>query len=237
MSQSFLNRLKSYLDERLRNEVKVGRFEPFEIDASKESYVRHRWRWEIRTPSAARVRFVTEYADGTVVIQSDRLDKAGDYIGECLVKSYRFKFAKAGGNKEEEEKVWSALRRKEEKAREDYLNRRNLEKHLKETYWRAFLRLLWFDEVANRMSKEYGVEIRVIIDEVDYDSGFESRFDASNMDEEKKFEEIKKRVEAVIAAYKLAQQAYHSSEEGRREFLEFSNAVFAKYGIRRKRGL
>ncbi|MCX8182817.1 MAG: hypothetical protein N3F08_00120 [Crenarchaeota archaeon] len=75
------------------------------------------------------------------------------------------------------------------------------------------------------------------IDEVSYELGLISKFDGSDIDEEKKFEEIKKRVEAVIAACKLAQQAYYTLNEKRKEFLEFCNAIFAKYEIRRKRGL
>lgn len=234
MSQNFLNRLKEYLDERLKNEVIVGSFKPFKIETFSPSDWR---RWEIWTQSHTIVRFVTERSDGTVTVESDLLDKAGDYIVECLAKSYGFKFAEAEGNKEE--KVWDILRReKEEEVCKDYINRRNFEKHLKKSYWRAFLRLLWFDEVARRISEKYGVEVKVVIDKVDYDSGLESRFDGRNMDEGRKIEEIKKRVEALIDAYKLCRlftRVYPNEE--RKEYLEFCNAVLMKYGIKRKRGL
>ncbi|MBO3842563.1 MAG: hypothetical protein FGF48_09160 [Candidatus Brockarchaeota archaeon] len=233
MSQEFLNRLKNYLDERLKGEVLYDSLKPFKIEVFPPS--NKYWRWWVRTESyGVPVAVVAEHGDGTVSVKSDLLDKAGDDIIERLCKSYRSKFAKARGNKEEEE-VWDALRRKEEdEARKDYLNRRNFEKHLKKSYWHAFLRLLWFDEVARRISEEHGVEVRVEIDKVDYESGLESKFDGSNMDEEKKFEEIRKRVEAVIAAYKLAHQAYHFREPKKREkFLEFRKANLAKYGIKR----
>ncbi|MBO3800082.1 MAG: hypothetical protein FGF52_03390 [Candidatus Brockarchaeota archaeon] len=202
MSQEFLNRLKNYLDERLRNEVRWGSFKPFEIDVPSSPF--SWYRWEVRTESHAPVGVVTEHSDGTVSLKSDLLDKAGYDISVRLVKSYRFKFAKARGSKEEDEKVWETLNREEEEACKDYLNRRNFEKHLKKTYWHAFLRLLWFDEVARRISEEYGVEVKLEIDKIDYDSGLISEFDGNNIDEERKFEEIKKRVEAFIAAYKLA---------------------------------
>jgi len=233
MDKSFLNRLKNYLDERLKNEVLIFSFKPFEIrvPSSPDSY----WRWELSTQSHTIVRSIMERSDGTVIVESDLLDKAGDYIGECLVKSYRLRFAKVKGNEEE---IWKTLKKEEEKAREGYLNRVNFEMHLKKSYWHAFLRLLWFDEVARRISKKYGVEVKVVIDEIDYDSGLESRFDGRNMDDERKFEEIKKRVEALIDAYKLCQLSTKIfPDENRKEYLEFCNTIITKYGIKRKRGL
>lgn len=242
MSQEFLNRLKDYLNEKMKDETLwKSSFEPFEIVVSPPPHKDYQWlRWEVLNMGIAKppVGSVKERSDGTVIVKSDLLDKAGDYeISVCLVKSYRFRFARAEGNKEEEEKIWEAFRKEKKEVCEDYLHRRNFEKHLKKPYWRAFLRLLWFDEVARRISEEYGVEVKVGIDEIDYDLGLESAFDGNNMDEEKKFEEIKKRVEAVTAAYKLAHQAYHTyPEEKRKEFLEFSSAVLAKYVcIKRKR--
>ncbi|MBO3832504.1 MAG: hypothetical protein FGF51_03855, partial [Candidatus Brockarchaeota archaeon] len=193
--------MKSYLDERLKNEVVVGDFKPFKIRMFPPSD--KRWRWWVRTDSPAVVRSVMEHSDGTVSVKSDLLDKARDDIGDHLLNRYqhRIRLAKERGDKEEEKKVWETLFKKEEEVCEDYLNRRNFEKHLKKPYGHTFLRLLWFDEVARRISKEYGVKVEVIIDKADYDSGLESKLDGSNMDEEKKFEETKKRVEAVIAAY------------------------------------
>jgi len=132
----------------------------------------------------------------------------------------------------EVEKVWKALREEKKKACEDYVNRRNLEKHLKKSYREAFIRLLWFDEACRRISEEYGIDVKVEIDEIDYDSGLISEFDGSNMSDEEKFEEIKKRVEAVIAAYKLAYSAYltgWSSEENHKKYLEFRKALLEKY--------
>ncbi|MEM4230168.1 MAG: hypothetical protein QXZ66_10475 [Thermoproteota archaeon] len=223
----------------MKNEVPwKSSFKPFEIEVFSPSDKSWRWWvWSGGPMSLTPVKFVMERSDSTVIVKSDGLDKARDYIGECLVKSYRLKFAKAGGNKEEREKEWNALNKEENEACEDYLHRRNFEKHLKKPYWHAFLRLLWFDEVARRISEEYGVEVEVGIYKVSYDSDFKSEFDGSSMDEERKFEEIKKRVEAIIAAFKLANQAYETSNEKRKEFLEFCNAILARYGIKRKRGL
>ncbi|MEM2374347.1 MAG: hypothetical protein QXI11_07895, partial [Thermoproteota archaeon] len=59
-------------------------------------------------------------------------------------------------------------------------------------------------------------------------------FNGNNMDEDRKFEEIKKRVEAVIVAYKLASQVYETSRKRRKEYLEFRDAILAKYGIKKK---
>ncbi|MBO3753329.1 MAG: hypothetical protein FGF53_00370 [Candidatus Brockarchaeota archaeon] len=243
MSQEFLSKLKSYLDERMKKEVLWGlSFKPFKIEVYSPS--NKSWKWWVLTESDTIVRFVIERTDGTVSVESEGLDKAGDYILERLVKSYQPKFAKVG-NEEEEKKVQEALHKEIDEACEDYLHRRNFEKRLKKPYWHAFLRLLWFDEVARRVSNEYGVKVEVLIDKVDYDSGLISKFDGSNMDEERKFEEIKKRVEAITAAYKLAYQAYMDhykffrrfSREERKDFLEFRDAILARYGIKRKRGL
>jgi len=41
--------------------------------------------------------------------------------------------------------------------------------------------LLWFNEVCRRISKEYGVEVKLGINEIDCDSGLVSRFNGSSM--------------------------------------------------------
>ena len=220
VSLDFLEKLRSYLNERLKDEALYFGFKPFEVAKYQTGDL------TVFTESMTPVRFVEFRADGMIAVESGLVDKGRDYIGECLVKRYhrRLEEAKAKG-KEKEEKVWRALNKEEEEVRRDYVNRRNLEKHLKKSYKEAFIRLLWFDDVCRRISEEYGVEVKVGIDEIDYDSGLISEFDGSNMDEEKKFEEIKKRVEVVIATRKLAESAYGgykwTSEENRKKYLEF----------------
>jgi hypothetical protein len=227
MSQELLEKLRDYLNERLKDEALYFGFKPFEILKYQTG------DRVVHTESMTPVRSVEFRADGTIAVESELVDKGGDYIGERLVKNYRrrFKEAEAKG-KEEEEKVWKVLRKEKKKVRGDYINRRNFEKHLKKSYREAFIRLLWFDEACRRISEEYEVEVKVRIDEIDYDSGLISEFDGSNMSDEEKFEEIKKRVEAVIAAYKLAYSAYltgWSSEENHKKYLEFRKALLEKY--------
>ncbi|MCX8183065.1 MAG: hypothetical protein N3F08_01395 [Crenarchaeota archaeon] len=240
MSQEFLEKLRDYLNERLKDE-RLGRyplpFQPFEID----TYCLPTKKWEISVSDAcdSPVAYVTEEKNGTVCIYGARLDKARDYISELLVKSYRFKFAKAGDNKEEREKVWEALRREREEACKDYINRRNLEKHLKKPYRDAFIRLLWFDEIVKEVSKKHGVELSVMIDKISYDSTLVYEFDGSNMDEERKFEEIKKGIEALVEGGKIAMHAYGPfpgySPERYKEYLEFRKVLLEKYKASRKR--
>jgi len=226
MSQSFLEKLRDYLNERLRNEVLYGLpFKPFEIRGRT-----------VRAESLTPGGLIEEHTDGTIVVESERVDCAGDYIGECLVKSYRRRFGKAKAKgKEEEEKVWKALRKEDKEACEDYTNRRNFEKHLKKSYKEAFIRLLWFDEVCRRISDEYEVEVKVEVDGIDYDSFLVSEFNGSNTSEDEKLEQIKKRVEAVIAAYKLTKYAYISrwpserEKENHKKYLEFRKAILEKY--------
>jgi hypothetical protein len=56
---------------------------------------------------------------------------------------------------------------------------------------------------------------------------------------EEKLEEIKKRVEAIIAAYKLAEYAYISrwpwkqERENHRKYLEFKKAILEKYASKK----
>jgi hypothetical protein len=225
MSQEFLKRLRDYLNERLKNEPYS---EPFRIEPP---FSGDRWMICPEFP-APPIASIIESIDGIVSIHSFGTDKAGDYIGECLVRSYQRRFKKAEiKGKEEEEKVWKALRKEEEKARQDYVNRRNFEKRLKKSYKEAFIRLLWFDEVARKISKEYGVKVKLGVNEINCDSGLISEFNRSNMSEEEKFEEIKKRVEAVIAAYKLAEYAYlprwpsQCEKENHKKYLEFEKAI------------
>jgi len=227
VSLNFLEKLRDYLNERLKDEALYFGFKPFRIVKYQTGDL------EVHTESITAVRSVEFRADGTIAVESELVDKGGDYIGERLVKNYRrrFKEAEAKG-KEEEDKVWKALDKKEKEIYRDYINRKNLEKHLKKNYREAFIRLLWFDEVAKRVSKEYGIDVKVEIDEIDYDSGLISEFDGSNMSEEEKFEEIKKRVEAITAAYKLAYSAYGTygwiSEENHKKYLEFRKALLEK---------
>ncbi|MGB9717714.1 MAG: hypothetical protein ACPL4E_04665 [Thermoproteota archaeon] len=229
MSQAFLEGLRDYLNERLKNETFGFLFKPFEINTSCPPD-----KWLIGDEGTAAVASVAESVDGIVSVYSQRTDKAGDYIRERLVSSYRHRFKKARAKgEEEEERIWKAFDKEKEEICKDYINRRNIEKHLKKTYREAFIRLLWFDEVARRVSKEYGVEVELGIDEIDCDSGLVSEFDGRNMDEETKFEEIKKRVEAIIAARKLAEQAYEAYVLHRKgksnEYLEFRKALLEKY--------
>ncbi len=122
---------------------------------------------------------------------------------------------------------------------EDFVNRRNLERHLKKPYWRASLRLLWFNEVARKVSKEYGIDLKVEIDETrrvsDWRAFIVSKFNGGNMDEEKKLEEIKKRAEALIVARRVAHQVYGPiySWKHRREYLEFCDALLARFGLKK----
>lgn len=229
MSQNFLERLRDYLNEKLRDEGPYKYyFKPFEIWIAGPSRMD---KWSVGTQGVAAVGSVTESIDGTVSVCSCRTDKAGVYISERLVKSYRHRLEKAGAKgKEEEDKFWKALEKEKEEIREDYINRRNIKKHLKRNYKEAFVRLLWFDEVARRISKEFGVEVKVEIDEVDCDSCLVSEFNGSNMSEEEKFEEIERRVEAIIAARRLAQYAYkmgYSPElkECHKKYLEFRSSL------------
>ncbi|MBO3753463.1 MAG: hypothetical protein FGF53_01060 [Candidatus Brockarchaeota archaeon] len=81
MSETFLNRLKNYLDERLKNEVLiVNGFKPFEIETHFPSGSRR--KWEVFTQGWVTVGSIKEFLDGTVVVGSASLDRAGDGILE-----------------------------------------------------------------------------------------------------------------------------------------------------------
>ncbi|MEM3448872.1 MAG: hypothetical protein QXU11_06850 [Thermoproteota archaeon] len=250
MSPGFLERLKNYLDERLKGEGPYRYlFKPFEI------YSEHGTRalliqskpfkveipglfpgekWAIRTRGEDVIISIEEYLDGNVRVLSYPLGKAGEYISECLLKSYKHRFEKAEAKgKEEEEKVWKAFMRERDEAREDYFNKRNFEKHLKKSYKWVFIGLLWLEEVCKKISKEHGVEIKVeIVDEIECNTFLAARFNGGNMSEEEKMEEIKKRVEAVIVAFKLALNAYpifpEYPREHREEFQRFRRALLEK---------
>ncbi|MGB9718439.1 MAG: hypothetical protein ACPL4E_08385 [Thermoproteota archaeon] len=233
MSQSFLEKLRDYLNERLKKEERL--FKPFEINIPSP-FPREKWMVSSEGGTAA-VASVAESIDGIISAYSCGIDRAGYDIGKHLINKYRRRLRKAKAKgKEEEEKVWRALDKEEEETREDYLNRRNFEKHLKKSYKNVFIRLLWFDEVAKRISEEYGVEVKVkIADDTDCGSCLISRFNGSSMSEEKKLEEIKKRVETIIAAYKLADGAYKKrypselEKEYHEKYLEFRKAILEKY--------
>jgi hypothetical protein len=227
MSQAFLEKLRDYLNERFKKEGRL--FKPFEIDTSCPPY-----RWLIGDEGTTAVAIIIESVDGIVSVYSQRTDKAGDYIRERLVSSYRRRFKKAEAKgKEEEENVWEAFNKEKDEICKDYINRRNIEKHLKKNYREAFIRLLWFDEVARRASKEY--EVKLEIDDIGCGSCLVSEFSGNNMSGDEKFEEIKKMIEAVIAAYKLADGAYKKKypseleKEYYKEYLEFRKALFEKY--------
>ncbi|MGB9718824.1 MAG: hypothetical protein ACPL4E_10400 [Thermoproteota archaeon] len=237
MSQSFLGRLRDYLNERLKDEGPYkGLFKPFKIDMPS-SFPGEKWMVRCEEGGIAAVMNIAESFDGTISVYSCRTDRGGEYIHECLLKSYRYRFKKAEAKgREEEEKVWKVFREEKKRAREDYINRRNFEKHLKKSYKEAFIRLLWFDGVAKRISEEYGVEVKLTIaKDSDCGSCLVSRFNSKGMSDEEKLEEIKKRVEAITAACRLAQGAYEIGyppelqREYRRKYQEFRRAILEKY--------
>jgi hypothetical protein len=184
MSLDFLEKLRGCLNERMRKEGKPS--EIFEINVPG-LLPRERWSISVKKPGMLPlVSGIAEFDDGIVCVYSSGTDRAGDYIGERLIRKYRRRLEKAEAKgKGEEEKVWEVLRKEEEEARKDYVNKRNFEKHLKKSYKEAFVRLLWFDEVAKRVSKEHGVEVKVkISDDFECRSGLVSEFNGSNMSEE-----------------------------------------------------
>lgn len=240
MSQSFLESVRDYLNERLKSDELYGwRFKPFEIDVSSP-FPEEKWMIYPRFPTLP-IGSIVESIDGTISVYSSGIDKAGDDIAERLIKSYRRRFERAEAKgKGEEEKIWEAFEREKSEARRDYINRRNIEKHLKKNYRDAFIRLLWFEEACERISREYRVEVKVeIVNEVECNTYLTSRFNGSNMSEEEKFEEIKKRVEAIIAAYKLAKGAYKKrfpselEKENYKKYQVFRKSILEKYGLKK----
>jgi len=242
MGQSFLESVRDYLNERLKSDELYGwRFKPFEIDVPSP-LPKGKWMIYPRFPTSP-IGSVVESIDGTISVYSSGIDKAGEYIAEYLIKSYRRRFERAEAKgKEEEEKVWKAFEKEKSEARRDYINRRNIEKHLKKSYRDAFIRLLWFEEACERISREYRVEVKVeIVNEIECDTYLASRFNGSSKSEEEKFEEIRKRVEAIIAAYKLAMGAYKKRfpselEKGNyKKYQEFRKSILEKYGLKKRK--
>lgn len=180
-----------------------------------------RGRWEIGTGAFISCRYIYEYEDGRVQVESLCFDAPGDEVGEVLVRLHQREF------KTKKEGVFAKIDRKEKEILDDFINRRNIEKHIRKPYGRVFTRLLWADKIAEEIGKKFGVGVKVFIDVTSHHwrTYFISSFDSKGMDEERKFEEIKKRVEAVSATRKLYDEDFKKGyKEFHREMLERSKA-------------
>jgi len=236
---SLPERIRDYLNERLKDEsYNLFRPEkPYEVISHPNA------KWCVQSRGCGIISYAEERGDGTIWIMSKEVDRPGDLVDEYLTH-YRFRRRlDRAKSKEEKRRAFEEMGKEELKIYEDFINRRNLEKHLRifiHHYNEPFIRLLWFDEVAKEASEKYGAKVEVFIDEM-Y-SGWEiamvSKFDGSNMDDEKKFKEIKKGIKAVIVARKMAQHAYKPfpghSPELREKYSEFRRALLRKYLPRRK---
>lgn len=222
MSQALLERLRDYLNKKFRDELGSAEFKIKTkdivcFDESKKELVRG--RWEIEAEVFTSCRYICEYENGRVRVESLCFDAPGDAISEVLVKLYQRELKMKG-----EGEVSAEKNRKEKEIHDDFINRRNIEKHVRKPYGRVFTRLLWADKIAEEVSRKFGIEVKILIDDTSHDwrTFFTSSFDSSGMDEERKYEEIKRRVEAVSTARKLYDKSF------KKEYKEFHREILAK---------
>jgi hypothetical protein len=210
MSKEFLEKLRNYLNERFGCGTEYKQFE-------METQPINR-KWEIYNQGLVSCRFIYEYEDGRVQVESLCFDSPGDEVDEVLVRLHQREL-----KVKEKSKIFAKIDEIRKEILEDLKNRRNIERHVKKPYGHVFTRLLWADKIADEASRKFGVEVKVLIDDTSHHwrTYFISTFDSKNMDEDGKFEEIKKRVEAVSAARKLYDKSFKKEyKEFHRELLE-----------------
>ncbi|MGB9717196.1 MAG: hypothetical protein ACPL4E_01980 [Thermoproteota archaeon] len=216
MSQSFPERLKNYLNERYKNE---RYFEPYEIETNPNllpsTIEGKHTKWSVETEWPESCSCIKEDVDGKVWIVSYPLCWIDDWLSEILWKIYGPRIKGAEG--EEKRRLFARMHEKEDEIFNDLLNRKNWDKYLKKRLYRDLvIDLMWSDEVAKRISEKFGIEIILVISHMNYKTYLNSSFDSKGLNEEQKFEEIKKRVEAILAARKL----YGDSKERKKFWKE-----------------
>ena len=144
--------------------------------------------------------FITAYKNGEVQIDTGperTRSEIREYLSE---KKYGRMYEKAKTDEEEErivEKEYEEIR----KIIEDFKQRR-FEDYIKAGGIIAYFagKHMWGDEVARRVSKKYGFEVRF---EIDTESGFFTTFDSTGMSDEQLINEIMKRVDAIAETRKM----------------------------------
>jgi len=143
--------------------------------------------------------FITAYENGEVQIDTGP-ERTRSEISEYFWGKYKYK-EKEAKTEEERERIKQRRKEEENQALEDFKQRR-FEKYLKSkdsiSYFAA--KHMWGDEIARRLSKRYGFEVKFVIDS---ESGFFITFDSKGMDDEQLINEIMKRVDAIAKARKM----------------------------------
>jgi len=219
MSQDLPERLRDYLNEKHKNEEG---FRPYEI---MKGQVRNE-KWFVYTEWRGGCG-IRERMDGTIWVTSSALNYLGDWLLLVLSEPYKHRMWSVK-SEDEEEKICDELHKKADPILEDILHRRNLNKYLKEKDYRdIIIDVLWSDEIARRISQEFKIEVKCLMDDVKWKTYFCSAFDSKGINEDQKFEEIVKRIEAVRAAYKmyrLYDEMYDESED----YKKFKERVLAE---------
>jgi len=216
MSRGLPERLRDYLNEKYKSEKWFHSYEFIERGKEDE-------KWELRTDWYDGCGGIREYVDGNVWILSGPLAYLGDGLHNVLLRLYDSRIRSAK-NEDEEKRFYDELYKEEEDILGDILHRRNLNKYLKEKEFRdLIIDVLWSEEIARRISQEFRVEVKYLIDDVKWRTYFYSAFDSKNMDENRKFEEMVKRVEAIHAACKTY-RLYDENED----YKKFKKKVLAE---------
>ncbi|MBO3842140.1 MAG: hypothetical protein FGF48_06965 [Candidatus Brockarchaeota archaeon] len=204
MSESLVEKLRNLLIEKFNINPKEFRLH---IPASTETWAMTFW------PPSYRYHdygiSITAYKDGKLVVGSGPI-YTNEGIREVLFAyKYERRLRKAK-SEEEVKKIYEQAWEERKRIIEDF-RQKKFEKHLKGAV-RYFTRLfIWAEELAKRVSEEYGFEVKI---DANSKTFFITAFDSTGMNDEQVVEEILKRVSAMVKV-----EAMLLNEDKMNEFL------------------
>ena len=178
-SQDFPKRVKDYLDERFKGEPF---YRPYEVRVEKilgRSLEKEKLKWSVQSWGFSCYS-IEEDMKGQIWIISDAIESIDGWAEDYRIDASQL-----------------------ELLLKDLQDRRNWEKY-NNKYGRLIAMLRFEEEIAKLVTKKTGVKVALFIPPNFYFKycHFYSVFDANNIVDDQKMEEIKKRADAIFLAYK-----------------------------------
>lgn len=143
--------------------------------------------------------------DGKIVVETRGIRFVSEQISNILWRIYEKELKKVEKDKEKWEKLINEISQKGIDVREELTDRKNWDKYASQKPFEELIyKIRCGDEAARKASEEFGVEVIHWMphapEEFDF---FYSTFDPKGMSREQKFEEVKKRIDAIKRAIRL----------------------------------
>ncbi|MEM2980955.1 MAG: hypothetical protein QW385_06310 [Thermoproteota archaeon] len=149
--------------------------------------------------------------DGKIVVETRGIRFLSKQISDILWSIYGKEVKKVEKDKDKRKNLIHKIVQKEMDIREELADRKNWDKYASQKPFEELIyKIRCGDEAARKASEEFGVEVIHWMppppEEFDF---FYSAFDPKGMSREQKFEEVKKRIDAIERAIRLYYSISH----------------------------